>query len=114
MAISADLYELFTAREHRMTSNRVFAIYRKEGKTNGLHDSLRFIRGDGDDAAPARNPLRAFRSLGVGTETRTATSAHELGRGHRQNWQPAAPHAVGGLRNLDIKLACNIPLTMPT
>lgn len=61
---------------------------------NGLHDVTSTTNGDGDDAARARNPLRSFDSV-AGTEHGTATSAHELGRGHRKERQPAAPHAVG-------------------
>ncbi len=69
--------------------------------------------GDGDDAARAHNSLRSVRSVAIGTSHRTATSAHELGRGHRQEWHPAAPDAVDafGKPLRRCRSVFNIPLT---
>jgi hypothetical protein len=68
--------------------------FRKEGNDNGLHDFTGTTNGDGDDAARARNRSRSFRSMAA-RKHGTATSAHELGRGHRQKRQPRAPHCNG-------------------
>jgi hypothetical protein len=65
---------------------------RKEGNDNGLQDFSGTTNGDGDDAVRARNPLRSFHSV-AGTKHETATSAHELGRGHRQERKPSAPRS---------------------
>lgn len=56
---------------------------------------------DGDDVARARNPLRrSFHSVPLDTQHGTATSAHELGRGHRQKRQSGPPYAMAGTRKL--------------
>jgi hypothetical protein len=71
----------------------------KGGVDNDLHDFALATDGDGDDAVRARNPLRSIRSA-ADIQTGSATSAHELGRGHRQKRQPRASHVLDGSRGL--------------
>jgi hypothetical protein len=93
-----NLYELFTASVRTRISNPEANISQKGGHDNGLHHSARTTHGDGDDTAQAPDCWRTFRSDSLRAQPRTAISAHELGRGHRQQRQPPPSHAVDGGR----------------
>jgi hypothetical protein len=83
----------FVGNRLEITSHRIVDFSRKEGKTNGLHHFPR-TNGDGDVAVHACNPLPGSRSPAIGTQPGSATSPHELGRGHRQKRQPCAAYEM--------------------
>jgi hypothetical protein len=73
-------------------------IYRKEGHDNGLHDSIRTTDGDGDDAVHARNQLQICRFVALRQQHGKQNSAHELGRGHRQQRRQTTQDAMDIVR----------------
>ena len=81
-----------------MTLNWMADIYRKEGNDNGLHDSIRTTNGDGDDAVHARDMLQTCRFAVLRQHRSKPTSAHELGRGHRQQRRQATQDAMDIVR----------------
>jgi hypothetical protein len=81
-----------------MTLTWMADTYRKEGNDNGLHDSIRAINGDGDDAVHARNVLRMCRFAAVRWQHGKQNSAHELGRGHRPQRRQTTQDAMDIVR----------------
>src|ERR1035441_8119018 len=67
-----------------------------------------------DDATHARDPIRRCRFPAIGKPRGTQVSAYELGRGHRQERQAAAPNPMGASRGeltLNLGRNCNFLLT---
>jgi hypothetical protein len=95
--IMGKFYELFMAFAKPTPSNG-WDNLKKGGNDNGLHNSVSASNGDVDEAGRAGYYLPAGRAVDFKNNHGTPAAAHELGRGHRQRWQPTAPRTLADSR----------------